>query len=456
MPAVQEAMRSLRGSPVFALYVLATLAIAGLIGLMVALMQVQPGFLGMAHFTDPSHRTHELTYSFLFAVAGVGLLAQLRRPSENVAGMLMAVTPWIALLLAALISADAGVILSTERMLVAVGTIMAAVLHPAARRYLRSFSGARVNRLMLALIAVAAVPLLALAITNIGLQRTLLDDHAAQAHYGFMAAFAFTVIGVGGLASLRPAGWWLAAWLAGALPVLLGLTSLVYPDNASSLAPIWALAAVAWGIVFVGVAELTQQPESPTLLGSWGVIPRLRGSPQGAPGEGASERPDREPASTTPRWLNVVGIVAVVPIVLFFSLPLLHGGPPGGHAPGQGPPGQGASPSPGVDHEGYTAPIDGAPELAVTADKLSFTPDRIELSASRPVVNVALTSVDTLHDLTVDEIGFHLAAEPGETVVGGVAGVAFGEGGTYVAYCSVPGHREAGMELEIVVVAPEH
>jgi uncharacterized cupredoxin-like copper-binding protein len=48
----------------------------------------------------------------------------------------------------------------------------------------------------------------------------------------------------------------------------------------------------------------------------------------------------------------------------------------------------------------------------------------------------------------VDEIDFHLAADRGETVTGGVV---FDKPGTYVGYCSVAGHRKAGMELVIVV-----
>jgi hypothetical protein len=458
MSAFREVLRSLRASPVFGLYVLVTLGIAGVIGSMVGVMQVQPGFLGMAHFTDPSHRVHELTYAFLFAVAVIGLLAQLRQPSRNLAGMLMAVVPWLGLLLAAVLAADARVILSTERLLVATGTVMAAVLHPAARSYVRSFSVARVNRVMLALTIVAAVPLLAFAWTNVGLQRASLDDHAAQAHYGFMAAFGFTVVALGLLSSLRLDGWWLPAWVASALPLLLGLASLVYSGNASSLGVVWALAAIGWGLMFVAAAERTQEPDSPTLLGSRRLVPLRRS--EGAASESATHATaDLRPADRTPRWLNVLGLVALVPIALFFALPLLAGGPPGGHLPGQGP-GQGTGPpgaaSPGPDHEGNPPPIDGAPELAVSANRLTFAPDRIELNPSQPVINIALTSVDTLHDLTVDEIDFHLAAEPGETAVGGISGVAFGNAGTYIAYCSVPGHREAGMELEIVVAAPPH
>ena len=122
------------------------------------------------------------------------------------------------------------------------------------------------------LVIIAAVPLLAFASTNIGLQRTVSNEHAALGHHGFMAAFSFTVIGVGMLASLRPDGWWLSAWVAGLLPVLLGLASVVFSDVDSSLGPIWALAAIAWGVVFVAVAELTRDAESPTLLGSWGRV----------------------------------------------------------------------------------------------------------------------------------------------------------------------------------------
>jgi hypothetical protein len=263
---------SLRAYPGFALAVLITLGLAGVIGLITFLMQVQPGFLGMAHGTEPSHRTHDLTYGFLFTTAVVGMLAQLRRPSKNVAGMLMALIPWVGLLLAAVLSTDAGVIRSAERMLVAAGTVIAVLLHPARREFFGSFSVSRVNWVLLALVGIAAVPLLAYASTNIGLQRTVTDDHAGMGHYGFMAAFGFTVIGVGLWASLRPDGWRLTAWVAGLLPAFLGLVSVVFPGASSSLGLVWALAAIAWGVVFVAAAELTRDAEGPTLLGSRGAV----------------------------------------------------------------------------------------------------------------------------------------------------------------------------------------
>jgi hypothetical protein len=185
----------------------------------------------------------------------------------------MALIPWVGLLLAAVLSdAFVRVVLGNPSRVVALAALTAAFLHPTGRDFPRSFAVARVNWLMLALVIIAAVPLLVFASTNIGLQRTVADEHAAMGHYGFMAAFAFTIIGVGLLASLRPDGWRLTAWVAGLLPALLGVASLLYPDVSSSLDRAWALAAIAWGAGFVAAAELTRNAEGPTLLGSRGVV----------------------------------------------------------------------------------------------------------------------------------------------------------------------------------------
>jgi hypothetical protein len=233
---------------VFSFIVLITLGLFGLVG-------VVDGPEMLAAGVD--HHIHDFTFSFLFGPAVAGILAQLRTPSKNVAGQLMALFPWVALGLAFALTntwvpwdlvAIFGVL-----------TLLATLLHLTGRDLFRSFSISRLNRVMLALVVVAAVPLLAFASTNIGLQRTVSSDHAALGHYGFMAAFSFTVIGVGLLASLRPDGWWLSAWVAGLLPVLLGLASLVFPGVDSSLGLVWALAAIAWGLVFVVVAERTKE-----------------------------------------------------------------------------------------------------------------------------------------------------------------------------------------------------
>lgn len=266
---VRDTSHTLRASPVFGFYVLATLGVAGYIGLMVGQMALGldvflPGQFGqMTHGTTESHRVHDLTYGFLITVGVVGILAQLRRPSKNIAAMVMALIPFAALVLAALVSDEFEIVVRrTPFRLVAAVTAVAALLHPAGRQFFRSFRVSRISWSMVAVVAIAAGPLLALASTNIRLQGTVRDDHYIQGHFAFMAAFAFTVIGVGLLASLRPDGWRLAAWVAGILPALLGASSLLYRDATSSLDAGWALAAIAWGAAFVVTATLTGDGES--------------------------------------------------------------------------------------------------------------------------------------------------------------------------------------------------
>jgi hypothetical protein len=106
--------------------------------------------------------------------------------------------------------------------------------------------------------------LLALAWTSVGMQRTLTNDHAQLGHYGFIAAFALMVIGIGLVTSVQPEGWRLTAWVAGLLPALLGLVSLVFPAVDSRLAPGWALAAIMWGMCFIAAAELHRRASART------------------------------------------------------------------------------------------------------------------------------------------------------------------------------------------------
>jgi len=257
-----EPMRSLRASPVFSLVVLVTLGLFGFLGVVVigGLLGLNAAAQAMGHFSTLSHRIHDLTFAFVFGTAAMGLLAQLLSPSKNVAGQLMALIPWVGLLLVFpltnyWVAPGAGFVMAATAIFGAL-TLNAAIFHPSGRDLLRSLSVSRVDRVMLGLVAIAAVPLLAFASTNIGLQRTVANDHSMAGHYGFMAAFSFTVIGVGLLASLRPDGWRLTARVAGILPAVLGLASLVFPVD-SSLGLAWALVAVAWGVVFVAAAERT-------------------------------------------------------------------------------------------------------------------------------------------------------------------------------------------------------
>ncbi len=261
----------------FSLVVLVFLGMVGFIGMVLLQPGLIAGLLGQnmayhisQHFRSLDHRIHDFTFSLIFATSVVGMLAQLRKPRENIAGQVIALIPWVVL---ALVSALTNKWVFAPLPILGGLTLLAAVLHPDGRDFFRSFSVSRMSRTLLVLVIIAAVPLLMFASTNIGLQTGAINEHGGatdgmethnvevhqehvdRGHFGFMADFSFIVIGIGLLASLRPRGWRLAAWVAGFLPALLGFASLVYPDNSSSFVLAWSLAAIVWSVTFVAATE---------------------------------------------------------------------------------------------------------------------------------------------------------------------------------------------------------
>ena len=93
------------------------------------------------------------------------------------------------------------------------------------------------------------------------------------------------------------------------------------------------------------------------------------------------------------------------------------------------------------------APVQGG-ELALTspeAGDLIFEPDALEAEAGEVVIDYTNPS-EVPHNVAIEDDSETLAQ--GETVTGGdnAAATAELEPGEYVFYCSIPGHRESGME----------
>ena len=101
----------------------------------------------------------------------------------------------------------------------------------------------------------------------------------------------------------------------------------------------------------------------------------------------------------------------------------------------------------GADVGDAAAPAAGARAVEVVADDFSFDPGEITAEAGEDLA-IALTSEDMVHDLTIEELGFHVEAGRGDTTEGGLR---VDEPGEYTYYCSVPGHRSAGMEGTLTV-----
>lgn len=98
-------------------------------------------------------------------------------------------------------------------------------------------------------------------------------------------------------------------------------------------------------------------------------------------------------------------------------------------------------------HDESTPVAEGARRIDVAATSFEFDPDEITVTAGEDVA-IVLSSDDILHDFAVDGLDVHVAADRGETAEGGLR---VDEPGEYTFYCTVTGHREAGMEGTLVV-----
>lgn len=101
----------------------------------------------------------------------------------------------------------------------------------------------------------------------------------------------------------------------------------------------------------------------------------------------------------------------------------------------------------GTVHDETSPVADGARRIEVTATSFEFDPAEITVTAGEDVA-IVLTSEDLLHDFTIDELDAHVAADADETNEGGLRA---DDPGRYTFYCTVAGHRAAGMEGTLVV-----
>ena len=90
----------------------------------------------------------------------------------------------------------------------------------------------------------------------------------------------------------------------------------------------------------------------------------------------------------------------------------------------------------------------GAREIAVTAGRFRYKPNEITLTAGEDVT-IVMTSTDLFHDFFVKGEGGHIVGAKAKTTKKG--GLSIDEPGTYKFWCTVEGHRAAGMKGTIVV-----
>jgi len=90
-------------------------------------------------------------------------------------------------------------------------------------------------------------------------------------------------------------------------------------------------------------------------------------------------------------------------------------------------------------------PVNGFIEM--TASAFEFKPDQIAMEVGEQVT-LKLTSTDSLHTFIIKELGIEVEIPVGKTATVDLTGT---REGTYTFYCSVPGHREKGMEGTLFV-----
>lgn len=88
-----------------------------------------------------------------------------------------------------------------------------------------------------------------------------------------------------------------------------------------------------------------------------------------------------------------------------------------------------------------TTTTTGGAEVMIHASEFAFDPADVEVTAGSPVTFVLMNSGVIEHDFTIDALNLAIHVDPAQTTRETVTIPA----GTYDVYCSIPGHREAGM-----------
>jgi hypothetical protein len=112
-----------------------------------------------------------------------------------------------------------------------------------------------VSKPMLALTAVIAVPLIVWGLGEASLQRSSETLHGDLGHWGSGLANAMMIILLMLFASRRMPGWQVPAWGAGFTLLMLGVASMYWPNQASSIGVGWGVLAIIASVTFVALAE---------------------------------------------------------------------------------------------------------------------------------------------------------------------------------------------------------
>ncbi|WP_083860444.1 hypothetical protein [Natrialba hulunbeirensis] len=199
------------------------------------------------------HRLHVMGIAAVVGVFLLGLFSQAFRPLERIASMWGA---FVSILVVSIGTVAFGVGRPEEVLPFLLVTTIALVTHPAGRSLFRR--GDSYSPVLLALVAVAAIPILAFVGTKLSLTTNMSDPHAADGHYVMMTGLALAPLAYGVFAALGFTGWRLASWLAALPMAYYGLLSLSFPAQVGATSTTWSVLAILWAVAFVVTAEYSR------------------------------------------------------------------------------------------------------------------------------------------------------------------------------------------------------
>ena len=220
-------------------------------GIILALVFVAVTALTVAlWFADPAgaetNPVVDVAFLFVGGSISLGFLAQVRRPERWVAGVQQAVVGSAALALAGAVGAR------IEPLVGGLGLLAASLVLAAAHPVPLWEADLDLDRRLLALSAVGALPGIAVAIvaTRLALDAgpsCFLGQCATGDRYAELAALAIAVPTLVALAVRRPSGWRLPLRTATLAALAVGVASVLLPAVDGSLGVAGGAAAAAWG-----------------------------------------------------------------------------------------------------------------------------------------------------------------------------------------------------------------
>jgi len=134
-------------------------------------------------------------------------------------------------------------------------------------------------------------------------------------------------------------------------------------------------------------------------------------------------------------------IFVVVATAAMLGLVACGGGGGGGHATA-------TTPSTTSGAVGTGSSSTGPRQVNMSAKSFSFSPKLVTVNTGQQLT-IVLKSTDIEHDFVIDELHANIDVQGNTTKTGSVA---TDKPGRYTFYCSIPGHRAAGMVGTLVVV----